>query len=346
MNKLRESLLEIDLAELLSKLKDKKYSYACWRMPNSEVTTLIVSLSEVSHCQSINDVQEGFLFNSFKDNHPKKPLHIKADIVFTEGETPKINPVINDSQISEFIDAINSEETVTSASAVNPIATEKYEFERLVKKGIEEIRNGTFEKIVLSRFRDVTLPKDFPLGSFFNEMCTTYRNAFCSLVQVSGEEIWIGASPELLISDDQNRFRTAALAGTRRLDDNQPLSELAWTQKEIEEQALVSRYIINCFKKIRLREFDEYGPKTVQAGNLAHLKTEFEVKYSEVQFEGLADQMLELLHPTSAVCGMPLQEAKEFIEEHEGYDRGFYAGFFRPGQIWRINRSIRQPKVH
>lgn len=330
IEKLRTSLLEISLTDLLPKLIGKGYPYACWKMPNSESITLIVSLSEVTHCQNVGDVQEGFLFNSYNDNHPKKTQHIKADIVFTENETPRINPIVNDSQISEFIDAINSEETIVFEENSGVQTATNTEFEALVQKAVEEIRKGTFEKVVLSRYKDVDLAEDFTVSAFFREVCATYPNAFCSLIQVHAGEIWIGATPELLISDDSKRFKTAALAGTRRLAENQPLSELAWTQKEIEEQALVSRYIINCFKKIRLREFDEHGPKTVQAGNLAHLRTEFQVNYEEVQFEGLADQMLELLHPTSAVCGMPLQEAKEFIENHEGYDRGYYSGFLGP----------------
>ena len=40
--------------------------------------------------------------------------------------------------------------------------------------------------------------------------------------------------------------------------------------------------------------------------------------------------MLELLHPTSAVCGMPRELADEFIKANEGYQRSLYAGFLGP----------------
>jgi len=40
--------------------------------------------------------------------------------------------------------------------------------------------------------------------------------------------------------------------------------------------------------------------------------------------------MLKLLHPTSAVCGMPLEPALDFLRDHEGYDREFYSGFLGP----------------
>jgi isochorismate synthase len=111
------------------------------------------------------------------------------------------------------------------------------------------------------------------------------------------------------------------------------VSKAVWTQKEIEEQALVSRYIINCFKTIRLREFEEDGPRTVQAGNLIHLKTKFSVDMNEVGFPTLGTTMIKLLHPTSAVCGMPKDKAFDFLKANENIDRKFYSGFLGPVNI-------------
>ena len=99
------------------------------------------------------------------------------------------------------------------------------------------------------------------------------------------------------------------------------------------EQAMVSRYIINCFKKIRLREFDEKGPKTAKAGNLLHLKTLFEVNMEETNFPELPTVMLDLLHPTSAVAGMPKEEALNFLKENEKLERAFYSGYLGPVNI-------------
>ena len=93
---------------------------------------------------------------------------------------------------------------------------------------------------------------------------------------------------------------------------------------------MVSRYIIGCLKKIRLREFEESGPKTVRAGKLVHLKTEYKVDMVETNMPDLGSIMLELLHPTSAVCGTPFESASQFIEKHENYERSLYAGFLGP----------------
>jgi isochorismate synthase len=132
---------------------------------------------------------------------------------------------------------------------------------------------------------------------------------------------------------DNAIFKTVALAGTMPYQEGMNLRAVAWTQKEIEEQALVERYVISCFKKIRLREYDEHGPKTIVAGNLVHLKSDFTVDMKATNFPQLGSVMLELLHPTAAVCGMPLDASLAFLKENEGFDREFYAGYLGPVNV-------------
>ena len=82
-----------------------------------------------------------------------------------------------------------------------------------------------------------------------------------------------------------------------------------------------------------MREYEEEGPRTVQSGNLLHLRTDYTVNTKEVNFPELGTVMLELLHPTSAVCGMPKEVTLEFIKEHEGFDRKLFSGYLGPVNI-------------
>ena len=96
----------------------------------------------------------------------------------------------------------------------------------------------------------------------FQKLCDLYANALVSFVSTPETEAGWALSPELLVSvEDKTIFKTTALAGTQPYNEGINLKTVAWTQKDIEEQALVERYIISCFKKIRLREYDEHGPK-------------------------------------------------------------------------------------
>lgn len=318
---------------MIDQLIQANYAFAIWKMPDKAKFNFIISLQKPAQVEtSITRMNKGFIINQFTDNHPIRPFYIGSDIIIKEGET-FIDPVVKGSDINQF-----NKQIQTGQNKVSQIKTDKNlthtsnadEYESIVALAIDTIKKGVFEKVVVSRYEDKKLPDHFSIWDFFIKVMTSYPNAFCNMAFIPGKGLWIGASPELLVSDDENRFKTVALAGTKKLRERQALEEVAWTHKEIEEQALVSRYIVNCFKKIRLREFHEHGPKTIHTGNLAHLKTKFEVYYNELSSDGLSNQMLELLHPTSAVCGMPVEKAKSFISKVEGYKREFYSGFLGP----------------
>jgi isochorismate synthase len=177
----------------------------------------------------------------------------------------------------------------------------------------------------------VALPETFTVVKAYEKMLVSYPNAFVSLVSLPQTGTWMGASPEILVSVDQQQvFKTVALAGTQPLCEDGSTANAIWRQKEIEEQGMVERYILSCFKKLRLREYTEVGPRTVIAGNLMHLRTDFKVDLKEVDFPTLGSDMLQLLHPTSAVCGLPKEPALAFIQANEGYDRSYFSGFLGP----------------
>ena len=208
-----------------------------------------------------------------------------------------------------------------------------------VEVAVSAIQAGHFDKVVLSRTKTYSTPKDFEAIQGFQKLCEAYEKAMVAMVHLpESDEIWLSASPEILVEvNDQQQFRTIALAGTQTAYTPDgfliPKHQIRWGQKEIEEQALVCRYIIECFKKIRLREYVETGPKTVQAGHLYHLRSDFVVNMQAVGQLALGSTMLGLLHPTSAVCGMPKAAALSFIQAVEPHDRSLYSGYWGPVMI-------------
>ena len=66
------------------------------------------------------------------------------------------------------------------------------------------------------------------------------------------------------------------------------------------------------------------GPYSARAGALCHLKSDFRFTLRENNKLG---DLLNLLHPTPAVCGLPKADAYRFILDHEGYNRRYYSGF-------------------
>ncbi len=308
-------------------------SFMFWRLPGSDEKTLIVcnacatTFSEVT----LEELKPGFVIAPF---HPaKEKFFFSADLVFRfkggeiiEGPDLSNTKYVVKDTLSDLV--INSDKKF---HFLEKTTIKLSDYSKLVQACIEEIEKGQAEKIVPSKTKEVELPESFDALKTFDRLCEKHPNAFVSLVTSPETGTWLGASPELLVGvDAEEKFKTIALAGTLPYTPNMNLKSVAWTQKEIEEQALVCRYIINCFKKIRVREYAEHGPRTVVAGNLMHLRTDFEINMKEVNFPQLGSVMLKLLHPTSAVCGMPHELALEFLLNHEGYDREFFSGYLGP----------------
>lgn len=320
---------------------EHEFSFACWRLPNSTKKNLIISYTpfRIPTNESLEELPEGFLFAPF--DKEKTSAYLKADLMFSfsNGKLEEANTPIRSNSylwLQEIIPTLQKKKFKPrcKASSLPSPFSQKENFEHLVKKCIDQIEVGSFEKIVPSRAKRVDLKDSFDVIEAFQKLCLAYPNAMISFIHTPENGAWIGASPELLVSvENKTSFKTVALAGTKMFEEGTNLKQVAWTQKEIEEQALVSRYIINNFKKIRLREFEEHGPKTVVAGNLMHLKTEFSVDMKATNFPQLGSVMLNLLHPTSAVCGMPLEPSLEFLRQHEGYDREFYSGYLGPVNV-------------
>jgi isochorismate synthase len=91
--------------------------------------------------------------------------------------------------------------------------------------------------------------------------------------------------------------------------------------------------VLSFFNQAGAGAIHETGPRTIAAGNVVHLQTDFRVDLPRAELMALANRVLHELHPTSAVCGMPKDKALSFILQHEGYDRSFYSGFLGPVHI-------------
>ncbi len=327
---------------LLSTIFDVAYQHqfavALWMLPNALEKHVIVDTSGSLDPAKV-DLEEcpgGFICSPFNnpDGHNSRLIKAEFHLILKSQQAE----IVADSGdfVAKLQKALENPEPrasyVTKESTSPPMHQQHYQ--QMVSDALQAIEEGTFIKVVPAVNRHIDLPEDFDPLQVFDQLCKTYPLAFKSLVSAPQIGTWLGASPEPIIEVDRHKkFSTAALAGTQEYDYQTPLREVAWRQKEIEEQALVSRYIINCFKRIRLREFEELGPKTVIAGNLLHLKTIFEVDTVATNFPQLGTVMLDLLHPTSAICGMPNQAAFEFLQQNESFDRGYFSGYLGPVNI-------------
>ncbi|UOQ99532.1 chorismate-binding protein [Hymenobacter sp. 5317J-9] len=317
---------------------------ALWREPGAEHPRLLVARSLESSFTGLPpalDAQApaGFAFFPFRDSDHNPALFLPADVRYDAAEPDTVTVAPAASDIIPGLAAWLAAPTLDQLAwhrgpQPAPHPATHTEYTQLVEKGVAAIEAKEVVKVVTSRAARRPLPAGFDAFAAFEELAEQYPRAFVSLVSVPGVGTWLGATPEVLAEvTADGTFHTMALAATQPVTAEVTPRTAIWRQKEIEEQALVARYIVSCFKQLRLREYHETGPRTVVAGQLLHLRTDFEVNLRQVPFPNLGTDMLRLLHPTSAVGGMPRQAAMEFIQAHEGYDRAYYSGFLGPVNV-------------
>jgi len=183
------------------------------------------------------------------------------------------------------------------------------------------LTDKTFEKLVLSHCIAVHRKSGFSAENVFYRACKRYVRSYVYLFHTPQTGTWTGSTPEALLSGKENQWDTVAMAGTQPLR-NGNLPE-TWDEKNRKEQQLVTDYIRSCLSSFDVSP-ELKGTYTVQAGELAHLRTDFRFSLHDNRTLGA---LLNALHPTPAVCGLPKEKAFRFIVDNEGYDRRYYSGF-------------------
>ena len=188
-------------------------------------------------------------------------------------------------------------------------------YQSLFEKAKVQIEMGLLQKVILSK-REAH-PFD-PKNSFvlFQKLLEKHPNAYCFLFYHPECGAWIGASPELVLTRNENYFSTTALAGTKASETEE------WGTKEIEEHSIVSDFIYNSLKSIS-SSINRNKTYTSKAGKLFHLK-------QDISFESTTKNLLniiDLLHPTPAIGGLPQADAVRFIKAQEPHPRKYYCGF-------------------
>ena len=212
------------------------------------------------------------------------------------------------------------------------INSDKEKHIHLVEKTLDEINNNELKKVVVSRKEEVLLSK-FDILITFKKLLKTYANAFVYVWFHPKVGLWFGATPETLLTISDYNFTTMSLAGTQNYTDSK---EVVWKSKELEEQQLVTDFIENQLQPIS-RNLKIDKTETVKAGSLFHLRTKVE---GNLKSTGTLKELIRSLHPTPAVCGLPREKSKSFINKNENYKRTFYTGFLGELNLENKNSSL------
>ena len=190
------------------------------------------------------------------------------------------------------------------------------EYQKGINKVIKLCQNKILEKCIISRVVKVNFESD-NYYKMFQKLCEEYKDGFKYLLNHPKFGMWIGISPETLIDGSKKKgFYTQALAGSKLKIDYS-----TWSSKEIEEH----RYVVDFIRdKIKRNGNITHQSKVYEkiAGDVKHLNKDFKfsLKKSYLSF-------LDILHPTPAIAGIPLNKSLETINDIESHQRSLYCGY-------------------
>lgn len=256
--------------------------------------------------------KQGFLFAPFIG----EPILIKKDFIFE----------------FSFEDFFHFEEKKTKSNKkLSDFLSEKdkNQYISLVEKAISEINETKLEKVVVSKNISFEIEQEM-LSTYFFRLKKKYPSAFCYVFFHPKVGKWAAATPETLLKIEQNKLFTMALAGTKSALNKEIPN---WTEKEFQEHNFV---IDNILENLKVQTFniEKAETKSVKAGNLWHLQT---LISAEIKNETSVNELVKTLHPTPAVCGEPTLLARDFIIDHENYNREFYTGYCGDFNIFSEN---------
>lgn len=202
------------------------------------------------------------------------------------------------------------------------IAVSREEYSFALEELLKEMERG-IQKTVFSRI-DRRHWDAAGILEVFDALEEAYPNTLVYILVSEQWGTWLGATPETLLARSAGYFHSMALAGTLPANTNED-----WTEKEREEQAYVEKYILKAIQEEGILQQQSEVEERF-AGPVKHLCTRFQFMLEEDRLE----PFIRRLHPTPAVCGIPLEEARALYRKYEEHQRKLYTGF-----IGRVGRD-------
>ena len=181
------------------------------------------------------------------------------------------------------------------------------------------IRRGDVEKIVAARRFTVELAASRPLARVIERLEQRRRSTAFAFARPGAT--FLGLTPERLISKRGLEFRTEALAGSIE-SGAEHAAELLGSGKDRLEQQLVVDAILRRLAPLAKKLEAAARPNVRELPEVLHLHTPI---HGELHAPRHLLELVELLHPTPAVGGVPTADAMAWIRANEDDARGWYA---------------------
>lgn len=205
-------------------------------------------------------------------------------------------------------------------------------FQDQIRNALRHIEEGRMAKVVVARSLSVDHDAPFDIPSFLARLRSMYPS--CTLVAVGrAKDTFLAATPETLVRVAGREVASAALAGSaprgRHPEEDRALGQaLLGSEKENAEH----RHVVDSIRYVLEPWCEGFeipeAPALRRLVGIQHLETNVRGRIARREDGQPAVDLLglvEALHPTPAVGGVPAENAATWLRRFEGLDRGWYA---------------------
>lgn len=200
-------------------------------------------------------------------------------------------------------------------------------FRSSVHCALQAIHQQRLKKLVLAHCIDVVSPLPFEWIRSLHNLRQIHPDCTVFSIGNGRGKSFIGASPERLLQVHNHSLETDALAGSAprgktTAEDADLAHRLLSSPKERHEHQVVVDFIGDRLTQLGITPQFPPAPALLQLSNIQHLHTPIKTTLSTALHPL---EILEKLHPTPAVSGLPQAIAREEIQRYEPFGRSLYA---------------------
>lgn len=199
---------------------------------------------------------------------------------------------------------------------------------RMTRWALGAIEEEALDKVVLARRVALALGESMDPLLVLSHLEAATPGCYHFAVRPAEGSAFVGASPERLFRREGRNVVSEAVAGTRPRGDTEGedeclRNELLESPKERREHAFVQEAIQADLERVcsSVESPDGTGELTLTRGRHLHSRLT-----GTLRPDATTTDLLEALHPTPAVGGVPTDKAVAAIRAQEPFDRGWYAG--------------------
>lgn len=195
------------------------------------------------------------------------------------------------------------------------------EWAEIVQEVRHRIAANEFEKVVVARKSVWRFDAPMQPANVLEELSRSHDGSTRFAARF-GASTFLGATPERLVRVRDLDVDSEALAGSSRPGDADRALQLLESTKERLEHGPVLREIVRALSPLCTQIEHPADPEVRELEHILHLRTPIRGRLA-APIHVL--DLVERLHPTPAVGGVPTADAVKFITTHEPVERGWYA---------------------